>query len=122
MKEWHDLRKNRIIRVKKRPKELFIDEIGQFVKMASYADALRYLCRTNKLKHTNPHMFRHTHETIMWEAGISDINFISARLGDKDKSILLETYGHRSARSEQLNTEKINDFMSHWTSELRQIK
>ena len=48
-------------------------------------------------------MFRHTHETIMWEAGISDLNYIGGRLGDVDKTILLETYGHMSNRSAQLN-------------------
>ncbi|WP_243355045.1 site-specific integrase [Bacillus litorisediminis] len=51
-------------------------------------------------------MFRHTHVTILWESNVSDINYIGARLGDKDKTILLKTYGHLSKRSEQLNYEK----------------
>ncbi len=56
--------------------------------------------------HVTPHMFRHTHVTILWESNVSDINYIGARLGDKDKTILLKTYGHLSKRSEQLNYEK----------------
>lgn len=71
--------------------------------------------------HTTPHMFRHTHETIMWESGISDLNYIGAGLGDVDKTILFETYRHKSNRSEQLNTEKINNFMRTWSKCLEQI-
>ncbi|GIN95207.1 hypothetical protein J6TS1_10770 [Siminovitchia terrae] len=82
--------------------------------MPNYAGALKTLCNRNKITHTTSHMFRHTHETIMWEAGISDLNYIGGRLGDVDKTILLETYGHMSSRSAQLNNNKINEFMKKW--------
>lgn len=35
--------------------------------------------------HVTPHIFRHTHETILWESGVADINYIGARLGDTNK-------------------------------------
>jgi len=64
-------------------------------------------------------MFRHTHETILWESNVSDINYIGSRLGDTDKSILLYTYGHMSKRSEQLNNEKVNNFMRSWLENIQ---
>lgn len=87
--------------------------------MSNYAIALDTVCKRHNLLHTTPHMFRHTHETILWESNISYINYIGARLGDTDKSILLNTYGHMSKRSELLNNEKVNSFMSDC---LKQIK
>ncbi|UQD53337.1 hypothetical protein C0971_15905 [Bacillus methanolicus] len=111
MKEWIRIRSEWVMKLKKRPNFLFINPIGELVKMPNYADMLRTLCKRHGLMHVTPHMFRHTHETIMWEAGVTDINYIGARLGDVDKSILLNTYGHLSKRSEQLNNEKVNNFM-----------
>src|SRR5690606_23599745 len=74
MNEWLKVRNKWIVKLKKRPDYLFITPIGELVKMPNYASALKTLCLRNELPHTSPHMFRHTHETIMWESGISDIN------------------------------------------------
>ncbi len=117
MQEWLRLRKQIALRTKCKNSFLFITELGEFVKTVNYGSNLRKICLRNGLRHTTPHMFRHTHETIMWESGISDINFIGDRLGDKDKSILLNTYGHKSRYSEQLNNEKVNQMMARWTKE-----
>lgn len=121
LKEWLHIRNKWIVKLKVRPDFLFINPIGEFIKMPNYAGSLKTLCKRNELMHTTPHMFRHTHETIMWEAGISDINYIGARLGDVDKTILLETYGHKSNRSEALNTAKINEFMQNWSKTIEKI-
>jgi integrase len=119
LKEWIKIRSEWIIQIKKRPDFLFINPIGEFIKMANYADMLRTICKRHGLMHVSPHVFRHTHETILWESNVSDINYIGARLGDTDKSILLNTYGHMSKRSEQLNNEKINSFMSTWLGQIK---
>lgn len=118
IKEWLKIRSEWVMKSKERPNYLFINQICQFIKMANYADMLRTLCRRHNLMHVSPHMFRHTHETILWESNISDINYIGARLGDTDKSILLNTYGHMSKRSEQLNNEKVNQFMRSWLEKI----
>lgn len=115
MKEWKKIRNEILFRHGLRDVPyFFINEIGEFVKTVNYGDMLRTICKRHGLRHITPHMFRHTHETIMWESGIADINFIGARLGDKDKTILLNTYGHMSKISEQVNLEKINRFMKSW--------
>lgn len=115
LKEWKKIRNEIILRHRLQDVELFfINEIGQFIKTVNYGSSLKTICRRNNIRHFTPHMFRHTHETIMWESGVTDINFIGARLGDKDKSILLNTYGHKSTISEQRNMEKINEFMERW--------
>ncbi|MEH7342709.1 site-specific integrase [Bacillus sp. JJ1532] len=121
LEDWLHIRKKWVMKLKKRPDFLFINPIGDLVKMPNYAGALKTLCKRNGLKHITPHMFRHTHETIMWEAGISDLNYIGGRLGDIDKTILLETYGHMSNRSELLNTEKINNFMKDWSKRIESV-
>ncbi|GIN89121.1 hypothetical protein J22TS1_01720 [Siminovitchia terrae] len=121
LKEWLHIRNTWIVGIKERPDFLFINPIGEFIKMPNYAGVLKTLCSRNKITHTTPHMFRHTHETIMWEAGISDLNYIGGRLGDVDKTILLEIYSHMSNRSAQLNNEKINEFMKNWSRKLEGI-
>ncbi|NEX77412.1 site-specific integrase [Bacillus thermocopriae] len=119
LREWIRIRSEWVIKIKKRPTFLFINPIGELIKMPNYADMLRTLCKRHNLMHVTPHMFRHTHETILWESNISDINYIGARLGDTDKSILLNTYGHLSKRSEQLNNEKVNAFMRSWLEKIQ---
>lgn len=119
LSEWMKIRAEIVMKFKKRPKFLFINPLGEHIKMANYGSSLETLCRRHGLMHTSPHMFRHTHETILWESNISDINYIGARLGDTDKSILLNTYGHMSKRSEQLNNEKVNNFMRSWLENIQ---
>lgn len=113
MKEWLLYRKKYLM---KHPytknNHFFMDGMGSFVKPLNYADALENLCKRHDFQHVHPHMYRHTHETLMWESDVSDINFISARMGDKNKKVLLDNYGHMSKRSEQMNMMKINAFMS----------
>lgn len=113
MKEWLLYRKKYLM---KHPyaknNHFFMDGVGNFVKPLNYADALENLCKRHDFQHVHPHMYRHTHETLMWESDVSDINFISARMGDKNKKVLLDNYGHMSKRSEQMNMMKINVFMS----------
>ena len=117
LKEWKKIRNSIILRVGNHDSNLFfVTHIGELVKTVNYGSALNKTCKRNNLRHFTPHMFRHTHETIMWESGVTDFNFIGARMGDKDKSILVNTYGHKSALSEQKNMEKINEFMSRWTN------
>lgn len=119
LQEWLKIRAEIVMKLKKRPKLLFINQLGDLVKMSNYGSALDKTCKRHGLMHTTPHMFRHTHETILWESDVADINYIGARLGDTDKSILLNTYGHMSKRSEQLNNEKINKFMSTWLGQTK---
>lgn len=116
LREWKKIRSEWILRNGFKSDFFFINQLGELVKTVNYGSALKTICRRNKLRHFTPHMFRHTHETIMWESGVTDLNFIGARLGDKDKSILLNTYGHMSKRSEQLNMGKINEFMARWAN------
>lgn len=117
LKEWKKIRNEIALRHGSKEKNLlFVNESGEFVKTVNYGDALRTLCRRHGLRHFTPHMFRHTHETIMWESGVVDINFIADRLGDKDKDIILNTYGHKSKLSEQRNMTKINEFMATWAN------
>lgn len=118
VKEWIRIRSEWIMKLKKRPDFLFINPIGELVKMPNYGDMLKTLCKRHGMMHVTPHMFRHTHETILWESEVADINYIGARLGDVDKSILLNTYGHMSKRSEQLNNEKVNNFMRNWLEKI----
>ncbi|MBG9548731.1 tyrosine-type recombinase/integrase [Cytobacillus firmus] len=118
LKEWTRIRSEWVMKLKKRPEFLFINPIGELVKMPNYGDMLKTLCKRHGLMHVTPHMFRHTHETILWESEVADINYIGARLGDVDKSILLNTYGHMSKRSEQLNNEKVNNFMRSWLEKI----
>ncbi len=113
LKEWNRIRSEWVMKMKEKPKFL-----GELVKTPNYADMLRTLCRRHELMHVTPHMFRHTHEAILLESGIADINYIGERLVDTDKTILLNTYGHMSKRSEQLSNEKVNHFMSAWLEKI----
>lgn len=119
MKEWKAIRAAKILKLgKNRPGYLFINDNGDHVHMNAYGDKLRKLCEKHDFMHVTPHMFKHTHETILWESDVADLNYIGARLGNTDKSILLNTYGHLSKKSEQTNNKKINDYMQRWLSNI----
>ncbi|VDG98861.1 Integrase [Lysinibacillus sphaericus] len=119
MKEWKAIRAKMVLRLgHERPPFFFINADGRNVSMNAYGDMLRKLCERHNFMHVTPHMFKHTHETILWESDVADLNYIGARLGNTDKSILLNTYGHMSKQSEQTNNKKINDYMQRWLSHL----
>ena len=119
MKEWKAIRAKIVLRLgHDRPPFFFINADGNNVSMNAYGDKLNKLCKKHGFMHVTPHMFKHTHETILWESDVADLNYIGARLGNTDKSILLNTYGHMSKQSEQTNNKKINDYMQRWLSHL----
>ncbi|WP_313802094.1 hypothetical protein [Cytobacillus sp.] len=82
--------------MKKRPKFLIINSVGELVKMPNYADMLRTLCKRHELMLVTLHMFRHTHETVLWESGVADINYIRARLGGTNKDGFFNILGQKA--------------------------
>lgn len=71
---------------------------------------LNYLIKKYGLPHITPHHFRHTHVSLLLEAGVP-LKEVSKRLGHKDGKITLEIYSHVMPKEEEKTATKFADFV-----------
>lgn len=73
--------------------------------------AMRTIIRKNDLKEINAHELRHTHCSLLFEAGVS-MKEVQQRLGHKDISVTMNIYAHvtqsRSTEVAELFAEHVN--------------
>lgn len=73
-------------------------------------DWLKYLLKKYKLPKITPHNFRHTHASLLLQAGIP-VKEVSERLGHKDIKITLEIYSHVMPEEAEKTTNKFANFV-----------
>lgn len=73
-------------------------------------DWLKYLIKKYKLPKITPHNFRHTHASLLLQAGIP-IKEVSERLGHKDIKITLEIYSHVMPEEAEKTANKFANFV-----------
>ncbi|HJF84281.1 MAG TPA: tyrosine-type recombinase/integrase [Megamonas hypermegale] len=61
-------------------------------------------------KNIHPHIFRHTHASLLAEAG-TQLEVISQRLGHSSSNITRKIYLHITQNLEQKSIEKFSDYM-----------
>lgn len=66
----------------------------------------RLLKRTSITKHATPHIFRHTHVSMLTEAGV-DLPTIMARVGHDDAKTTLKIYTHVTKKMKKDASEKV---------------
>ncbi|MEK3882376.1 tyrosine-type recombinase/integrase [Paenibacillus sp. PL2-23] len=66
----------------------------------------RVMRKTNIHKHATSHIFRHTHVSMMAEAGV-DLATIMARVGHDDPKTTLQIYTHVTKKMEKNATQKV---------------
>lgn len=73
-------------------------------------DWLKYLIKKYKLPKITPHNFRHTHASLLLQAGIP-VKEVSERLGHKDIKITLEIYSHVMPEEAEKTANKFANFV-----------
>lgn len=73
-------------------------------------DWLNYLIKKYKLPRITPHHFRHTHASLLLQAGVP-VKEVSERLGHKDVKITLEIYSHVMPEEAEKTANKFASFV-----------
>ncbi|GGI66287.1 site-specific integrase [Enterococcus alcedinis] len=87
-----------------------LDEKSQLHKLAIPNQWLTSIIRKYKLPRITPHHFRHTHASLLLQAGIP-IKEVSERLGHKDITITLEIYSHVMPEEKEKTATKFASFV-----------
>ena len=70
----------------------------------------RFLCKHNELKKITPHGFRHTHASLLFEAGLT-AKIISDRLGHNNVQTTLDMYTHINDNQRVEVVDQLMDFI-----------
>ncbi|MEG0285304.1 MAG: site-specific integrase [Vagococcus sp.] len=73
-------------------------------------DWLKYLIKKYKLPKITPHNFRHSHASLLLQAGVP-VKEVSERLGHKDIKITLEIYSHVMPEEAEKTASKFANFV-----------
>ena len=71
---------------------------------------LKSIIRVHELPKITPHHFRHTHASLLLQAGIP-VKEVSERLGHKDVKITLEIYSHVMPEEQEKTASKFANFV-----------
>ena len=87
---------------------IFTNNKGKWLLTATMKVKLSsFFCKHNKLKKITPHGFRHTHASLLFEAGVT-AKIISDRLGHNNVQITLDMYTHIN---DNQRVEVVDQFM-----------
>lgn len=89
---------------------IFTDMKNVIYKPQTVNDWLNYLIKKYELPRITPHNLRHTHVSLLLEAGVP-IKEVSERVGHKDSKITMEIYAHISEDQEEKAINTFIDFM-----------
>lgn len=73
-------------------------------------DWLKYVIKKYNLTQITPHHFRHTHASLLLQAGVP-VKEVSERLGHKDIKITLEIYSHVMPEEAEKTADKFANFV-----------
>lgn len=90
---------------------LFPYKNNTFLELATPNYWLEVLSKKHNLKKITPHCFRHTHCSLLFEAGVS-IEKVKARLGHSDIKTTMNIYTHVSKKSKEETAEIFGSFMN----------
>lgn len=98
-------------RVYKNQEFVFTCSEGYPRSIKLFADRIKRLLKKMDLdKHITPHSFRHTHASLLIEAGVST-KVISHRLGHSTTKEVDKTYGHMTKGLEKKASHQFNELM-----------
>lgn len=84
---------------------LFFSRTGNHIETNNFASRLK-MCKSDKNLH--PHIFRHTHASLLAEQGYN-LDAISRRLGHSDSGITKKIYLHVTEKVKQRDEEKLKE-------------
>lgn len=89
---------------------IFTDDRNELYYPQVANDWLNYLIKKYKLPRITPHHFRHTHASLLLQAGVP-IKEVSDRLGHEDVKFTLEVYSHVMPEEAEKTAEKFASFL-----------
>ena len=90
---------------------IFTNNRGEWLLSSTMKVKLkRFLCKHNELKKITPHGFRHTHASLLFEAGIT-AKIISDRLGHNNVQTTLDMYTHINDNQRVEVVDQLMDFI-----------
>lgn len=90
---------------------IFTNNRGEWLSTAAMKVKLqRFFCKHNKLKKITPHGFRHTHASLLFEAGVA-AKIISDRLGHNNVQTTLDMYTHINDNQRVEVVNQLMDFI-----------
>lgn len=75
-------------------------------------DWLRYILKKYNLPRITPHGFRHTHASLLLEAGES-VKVVQQRLGHENSKVTLDIYAHITNNAPKKTGQDFADMMAH---------
>lgn len=75
-------------------------------------DWLRYILKKYNLPRITPHGFRHTHASLLLEAGES-VKVVQQRLGHENSKVTLDIYAHITNNAPKKTGQEFADMMAH---------
>lgn len=82
-----------------------------YTKKHVYERMKRLMAKTTITKHLTPHSFRHTHISLLAEAGV-DLTSIMNRVGHDDQETTLKVYTHVTVKMKQKTNKKIQKYFT----------
>lgn len=89
---------------------IFTNERNEIYYPQVVNDWLNYLIKKYDLPKITPHHFRHSHASLLLQAGVP-IKEVSERLGHKDVKITLEIYSHVMPEEAEKTADKFANFV-----------
>lgn len=89
---------------------IFTNERNELYYPQVVNDWLKYLIKKYDLPKITPHHFRHTHASLLLQAGVP-VKEVSERLGHKDVKITLEIYSHVMPEEAEKTASKFANFV-----------
>lgn len=87
--------------------ELFFPDFdGSYISYQAYSKYIRQLSEKVLGRRVTPHVFRHTHVSIL--ASVMSLDSIAARLGHADSKVTKDIYLHRTAELKERENQQLN--------------
>ena len=100
------------IRVKKKGQLVFSDcRNNNYLRLSYPNEKIKKICKNNNFKEIKIHGFRHTHCSLLFEAGLT-LQEVQYRLGHSDISITMKVYAHVTERQKEKVAEKFQKYVN----------
>lgn len=114
LKEWNKLQKQHYIKLgintMNKNQLIFSNTKNEFLQLVQVQKWMYSVQKKYKLKHVSPHGLRHTHCSLLFEAGAS-IKEVQDRLGHSDVKTTLDIYTHVTKKAKEGAIQKFVDYL-----------
>lgn len=115
LKEWRKQQKTDYFKLgynTMNPNQLVFSNINnEFMQLVKVGQLLDIIIKKNNLKRIKPHGWRHTHCSLLFEAGAT-IKEVQDRLGHSDVQTTMNIYAHVTEKAKEKTAEKFANYVN----------